>query len=265
MSERLATADFLNQLKDAEMTVLMLDYDGTLAPFQIDRHKAYPYPGVLSLLEKIQQAGRTRIVVITGRPVQEVQNLLRPLSGIEIWGAHGLEHMTPDGISRQVMIDSDSAIILRRAEEWLQLKGMSSRMEVKPGGVAAHWRGLAEDEIQHLKKAALEGWSTLTKYPNIKLLHFEGGLELRVNRPDKGDAVTSILEELPPATPIAFLGDDITDEDAFRKLSQRGLPILVREEYRETAARAWLRPPLELIDFLGHWLSQTISQTSHSS
>jgi trehalose 6-phosphate phosphatase len=51
------------------------------------------------------------------------------------------------------------------------------------------------------------------------------------------------------------LGDDLTDEDAFQVLEGRGLSILVRAAYRETIARAWLRPPQELIAFLEQWRS----------
>jgi trehalose-6-phosphatase len=53
--------------------------------------------------------------------------------------------------------------------------------------------------------------------------------------------------------PIAFLGDDLTDEDAFQVLRGRGLTILVRADHRETMAEAWLKPPAELIDFLERW------------
>ena len=52
---------------------------------------------------------------------------------------------------------------------------------------------------------------------------------------------------------MAYLGDDRTDEDAFRALRGRGLSVLVRAEPRETAADAWIRPPEELIEFLRTW------------
>ena len=55
---------------------------------------------------------------------------------------------------------------------------------------------------------------------------------------------------------IAFLGDDLTDEDAFRVLGDRGISVLVRPEYRETRAEVWLKPPHELIDFLKQWFNR---------
>lgn len=249
-----AITDLLNQLSHASTSVLLLDYDGTLAPFQIERDQAYPYPGILPLLEEILRSTKTRIVIITGRPIQEVQALLHPLRGMEIWGAHGLDHLLPDGTRRQAGIDPASAALLLQAEEWLRQQEMASLTEVKPGGVAVHWRGLPETRIEEISSEVLKGWAPLAEHPNLKLLQFEGGLELRVLHPNKGDAVAAILQELDADTPVAFLGDDLTDEDGFRKLSPRGLPILVRSEYRETAAKAWLRPPDELIHFLEQWL-----------
>jgi trehalose-phosphatase len=77
---------------------------------------------------------------------------------------------------------------------------------------------------------------------------------LRITRPDKGDAIDAILQELGSSVPVAFLGDDLTDEDAFESLQGHGLPILVRPEYRETKASAWIRPPEELIGFFERWL-----------
>ena len=57
--------------------------------------------------------------------------------------------------------------------------------------------------------------------------------------------------------PVAYLGDDLTDETAFRavnSLRSRGLSVLVRREWRQTAAEVWLRPPWELIEFLEAWI-----------
>lgn len=247
---------FLDTLESAQTSALLVDYDGTLAPFQIERDRAYPYPGVLPLLQKIQQSGKTSIIVITGRPIHEVQTLLHPLTGIEIWGAHGLDHLLANGTRQQVAIDSILEATLQQAEQWLSSNGMAKLTEVKPGGVAVHWRGLPEDRIQAVLSETLQGWTPLLKNQGLKLLHFEGGIELRITRPNKGDAVASVVKNLSPETPIAFLGDDITDEDGFRNLASRGLSILVRDEYRETEANAWIRPPQELISFLEQWLSR---------
>jgi trehalose-phosphatase len=74
---------------------------------------------------------------------------------------------------------------------------------------------------------------------------------------DKGDAIRTVLAEVHPNTPVAYLGDDLTDERAFRALGARGLSILVRTKPRRTAAQVWLKPPEELLDFLGRWLAAT--------
>jgi trehalose-phosphatase len=86
------------------------------------------------------------------------------------------------------------------------------------------------------------------------LIEFDGGLELRVREPNKGTVVRAIRKELPIDCPVSYLGDDLTDEDAFRALKGEGLSLLVRPEYRSTTADAWLRPPEELATFLNDWL-----------
>jgi trehalose-6-phosphatase len=62
-----------------------------------------------------------------------------------------------------------------------------------------------------------------------------------------------LLSEAGPDTAIAYLGDDMTDEDAFAVTKLRGVGVLVRPEFRETAADIWIRPPHELLAFLSHW------------
>lgn len=244
---------FLNKLKRAPASLLMLDYDGTLAPFQTDRHRAYPYPGVIPVLDRILDTGKTKVSVVSGRPIAEIQSLLHPLTGIEMWGAHGLEHMRADGVYGRAEIDPAVAGRLAQAAQWLRGAGLEHLAETKPGGIAFHWRGLSEDKITSLKNRVDEGWRAFTAEPGIKLLRFDGGLELRAAHPDKGDAVAAILKTAGSDIPAAFLGDDDTDEDAFQALGRRGVSILVRSEYRETKANVWLRPPVELIEFLKRW------------
>jgi trehalose-phosphatase len=246
---------FLQQVRAAPESVLLLDYDGTLAPFHVDRSLAYPYRGVVSLLNSIVQSGKTRIVIISGRPIVELRALLTPLSDLEMWGSHGLERQLSDGSYSRVHVSEENAASLKEAEEWVVAAGLLSRAEIKHGGIAIHWRGMPPAEARRVQALTQDGWTPLAEKSGLKLLQFEAGLELRVSHPDKGDAIGSILGTLDNSVPVAFLGDDITDEDAFQVLRGRGLPILVRADYRETIAEAWLRPPLELIEFLERWRS----------
>jgi trehalose-phosphatase len=246
---------FLQQISAAPESVLLLDYDGTLAPFHVDRSRAYPYHGVVSLLDGIMQCGRTRIVIISGRPVEELRALLTPISDLEMWGSHGLEHRLSDGSYSRVQVSEEDSAFLRAAEEWVGAAGLLSHVEIKHGGIAIHWRGMAPAEARRIQALAQDAWAPLAKRSGLKLFQFEAGLELRVSHPDKGDAVRAILAALGANVPIAFLGDDLTDEDAFQVLRGRGLTILVRPDYRETIAEAWLKPPAELIEFLERWRS----------
>ena len=247
---------FLQQVNAAPESVLLLDYDGTLAPFHVDRSLAYPYHGVVSLLDSIMRCGKTRVVIISGRPIVELRILLTPMSDLEMWGSHGLERQLSDGSYSRVQVSEEDALSLKEAEEWVVAAGLLSRAEIKLGGIAIHWRGMPPAEARNLQALTQAGWKPLAERSGLKLLQFEAGLELRVSHPDKGDAVKSILADLDTEVPTAYLGDDLTDEDAFQVLSGRGLPILVRADYRETIARAWLRPPKELIAFLEQWQSE---------
>jgi trehalose 6-phosphate phosphatase len=255
LDRKTALSEFMKQLSAAPASVLLLDYDGTLAPFHTDRHRAYPYPRVVPLLENILKCAKSRVIIITGRPIAEMGPLLNPLHNIEIWGSHGLEYLLADGTYRQIEIAPETAAVLSQAGSWLTIAGMAHRTEIKPGGIAVHWRGLPDAEVEKVQSCAQKSLTGFAEQPGLKLLKFEAGLELRVAHPNKGDAITSILSGSDHKAQIAFLGDDLTDEDAFRVLNSHGLTVLVRPEYRETNARIWLRPPHELVSFLEQWLN----------
>ncbi len=149
---------FLCQLRTAPASVLLLDYDGTLAPFQPNRAHAYPYPGILPLLESIAQSNRTKVIIISGRPVVELKTLLRLLTNLELWGSHGLEHELSDGSYRKSTIHQQTLTLLSEAQEWLAAEGLSSRAEIKPGGIAVHWRGMPNAEIGKIEAATRNGF-----------------------------------------------------------------------------------------------------------
>jgi trehalose-phosphatase len=249
--------ELLESVARARQSVLLLDYDGTLAPFSIDRHRAVPYPGLRDLLQQIIDTGRTRLVIVTGRDAHEIDPFLRLRPAPEIWGSHGLQRLLPDGRCRMPEIPPAVAEVLDDARRWLEYQGLDHCAERKPGSIAVHWRALAQTEAEELRGRIIVGWFPIADRANLKLLEFDGGVEMRMPDLDKGDAVRTMLQETAPNVPITYLGDDITDERAFRALSSRGLGILVRPSFRRSAAQAWLKPPEELHDFLSRWLAAT--------
>jgi trehalose-phosphatase len=245
---------FMRSVAQSQNSALLLDYDGTLAPFSIDRKRALPYAGVTTLLQELVDTGRTRVVIISGRNAYEVGPLLGVKPCPEIWGSHGLQRLLPDGTCEMPEIDQDAIEALADAGRWLTYQGLQQMAEPKPGSIAVHWRGLDEPSAIKLRGRILLGWSPLADRASLTLLEFDGGVELRVPDRDKSDAVRTILDEIGPDAPVAYLGDDATDELAFQTLQDRGLTVLVRPQRRNTAAQVWLKPPAALLEFLFRWL-----------
>jgi trehalose 6-phosphate phosphatase len=249
--------EFLRTVAQAPRSVLLLDYDGTMAPFMVTRDQAIPYPGLENLLQRIVDAGRTRLVIVTGRDAREIGSLLRLRPSPEIWGAHGLQRLRIDGSCEMPEVPARVAQTLEDARRWLGYQGLQDLAENKPGSIAVHWRALGEAEAAELHGRILVGWFPIAERESLKLLEFDGGIEMRMPDLDKGDAVRTVLGELGFGVPVAYLGDDVTDEHAFRAMGSSGLTVLVRPKHRKTAARVWIRPPEELTDFLNGWLQAT--------
>jgi len=245
---------FFANLRKAHRSALLLDYDGTLAPFQEDRDRAFPYPGVSMLLGEIMSAGHTRVVVISGRRAGDVVCLLAVDPHPEIWGVHGLQRLRPNGSCESPEIDEIARQALAEAAASVEQLGLGGLVEHKPCSIALHWRGLSPESQAETRNLVRQKWQPVADRGRMLLHDFDGGIELRRADRDKGDAVRDVLRELAPETPVAYLGDDLTDEDAFQALGKRGLTVLVRPEYRPTAAATWLQPPAELQEFLAEWL-----------
>ena len=255
-------APFLRTVAEASHAVLLVDYDGTLAPFHTKRDQAYPYPRVVPLLQEIVRNGRTRVVVISGRGTTDVLPLLDIRPRPEIWGIHGLQRMKTDGSTEMPRLDEKTLNGLLDADRWLGYQQLRHTAEFKAGSIAIHWRGMSEEDAEDLRARVLLGWRRIAEYSGLDLLDFDGGIEIRASEADKGDAVRTFLSEISPDTPAAFLGDDITDESAFQAMNGRGISVLVRPRWRKTEAQFWLKPPEELLDFLELWLKAC---TEHNS
>lgn len=248
--------DFFQSIAAADEAVLLLDFDGTLAPFRVDPAKSRPWAGITDLLGRIQEAGSTRLAIVTGRPAREVASQLGMSNPPEIWGLHGAERLKTDGLIEEEELVSDQQAKLDDARAIIHAANLGVRIEDKRNAVVVHWRGKSHRSVNLACDRALKLLSPYANEAGMKLMQFDGGIELRAGR-DKGDAVRMILSEIPSGTPVAYLGDDITDEDAFQALAGQGLGVLVRKEWRPSAALYWLRPPVELRRFLSTWLQTT--------
>jgi trehalose-phosphatase len=244
--------EFFGSFTDRAKPLLLLDYDGTLAPFRVDRFTARPWAGVREILGQIQRQGRTRMVVITGRPAKEIAPMLGLDPALEVWGLHGAERLFPDGRRELEAAPAATQARLEELRQFLQRDSLGGLFEDKANGVVMHWRGCSPQKARQIEQRTRELFAPLAQMEGLALLEFEAGLELRVGR-NKGGAVEAILAEYGTGGPTAYLGDDLSDEAAFRAMKGQGLNALVRREWRETAAEIWLRPPAELKAFLEGW------------
>ncbi len=253
LNNKIALNDFFARLAESRQRILMLDYDGTLAPFKTKRDEAVPYKGVEELLNAIMETQLCRVVLVSGRWTKDLLKLIHLNRRPEIWGSHGWERMLPDSSCRIAAIPEHALKALTCAEDWLQQEGLYELCEPKPACVALHWRGLGQRRIELIKEKVKDNWFLIPHSNHLELKEFDGGFEFRIPGKNKGDAVRQILSESDADCAAAYLGDDTTDEDAFHELEGKGLRILVRRELRSTSADIWLVPPEELLLFLGDW------------
>lgn len=257
--------NFFKKLVQARECALLLDYDGTLAPFHIERDRAFPYPGVQGVLRQISALGNTRLVIVSGRPANELPPLLEfGDHRLEFWGCHGWERLLPDGTYYRAQPPKQalkglalaySRVLALACSRLRRMFAIDRYVEQKPVGLALHWRGCAPQVIAKIHDSVTEEWIWIALETGLELRMFEEGMELRVPGRTKAAAVETIFEETGGEAVVAYLGGGCTrtDEDAFQALKGKGLTVLVRCEARPTTADLWVKPPHELLEFLWLW------------
>jgi trehalose 6-phosphate phosphatase len=247
--------DFFYSLNGAQAPLLLLDYDGTLADFRINRFEARPWAGVRELLAVIQKDNRTRLIIITGRPAGEINPMLTLPEPVEVWGLHGAERLFTDGSREMQEAPPEARDKLDELREQLRRDPFGGLFEDKPNAVVMHWRGHTPRQAKLIEQKTRTLFEPAALVSGLSLLDFEAGVELRVGR-DKGGAVEAIADQAERDTPVVYVGDDLTDESAFcavNRLRNPHLSVLMRRAWRETAAQVWLQPPDGLRWFLREW------------
>ena len=214
------------------------DYDGVLAPLVGDPSAAVPLPGVGLALERLAAHDGVVVALVSGRGVAD----LRAVSGFEgpyRWiGSHGAEY---DGPLTGELAARRDALAERLAPLVAAVPG--ARLEVKPASVAVHVRQVTD----RTAAAALLERAHAAADPSLTLKPGKEVLELAVTDADKGTALLRLRDDV-DAVATVYLGDDRTDEDAFRALSPGDLTVKVGEG--ETAARYRVADPAAVVRLL---------------
>jgi trehalose 6-phosphate phosphatase len=234
--------------------LLLLDYDGTLAPFRVRRDEARPLPGIARLVGRIAARGGTTVAVISGRPLAQLIGLVGLLPVVLV-GEHGWESRLPDGrIERHALPDAIAARLEQAAGEAVAAD-LGGRVETKRGALVLHTRGLAATQAEEVVREGRRVWEPAAGYGGLRLDVIDGGLELRARSRDKGTAVRDLVAAAPAGALVVYLGDDVTDEDAFREAGRGGgFGIRVGTEDRRSLASGRL-PSVEAVEtFLERWL-----------
>ncbi len=230
--------------------VVFLDFDGTLSPIVQRPEDARLLPGMQEILENLARVAR--VAVVSGRDAADVRERVG-LPEIACAGSHGFEVLGP-GDRRHVHEGAEAYLEpLDRAESELQeaLKGIDGcQVERKRFALAVHYRRVAGNQVAAVEDAVV---AVAGRHAQLRRT---GGKKIHELRPDldwdKGRAVRWLLRDLVPdrdAVPI-YLGDDVTDEDAFAALEDQGVTVAVGRERRPTRARWGLADPAEVARFL---------------
>jgi len=235
----------------ARRAVVFLDYDGTLTPIVAHPDLAVLAPDAREALRRLARVAT--VAVVSGRALADVRALVG-LDDIVYAGNHGFEIRGPGGteLSYEVgreFIDDVAGVRAVLAQRVEPVPG--AWVEDKTHSLSVHYRQTPEESVAGLE-AAVD--AALADAPRLRKHHGKKVFEIRPRIDwDKGRAVLWLLEALglEGADVLPFyLGDDVTDEDAFRALAGRGLGVLVAEAPRASAANYRLRDPDEVREFL---------------
>lgn len=246
-----ALEDISNLLKGKKPAVF-LDYDGCLTPIVKDPDKAFLAP---EMRETLQQLARVSFVaVVSGRDRANVENFVQ-LDNLYFAGSHGFDISGPNNMHTEPGGAKEALPALEKADKELKDKLQDVEgawVERKRYAIAVHYRNVADDDlVEKVKKVTAE---VLQKHPELKEGLGKKIIELKPNLDwHKGRAVLWLMDELnlnqPEIMPL-YIGDDITDEDAFASLQGQGVGILVGEHDDRTAASYHLKDVEEVKKFL---------------
>lgn len=233
-------------LPHPDRPLLFLDYDGTLAPIVDDPAAAVPHPEVPELLRQL--AGVHPVVIVTGRDLAALSRLLQGVR-VRAVGLHGAETGWSDGTVEARAAEAYTEDLRHLRAEVPAQEGVV--VEDKGQAFAVHYRHAPDADAA---QAALRQWAQ--DLPDgLVAIWGKKVVELRAADVSKGTAVADLATQYPDRTPV-YLGDDVTDEDAFEALHRLRQPVVtVKVGEGETHAMHRLDDPEAVVAYLRGFVS----------
>jgi trehalose-phosphatase len=228
---------------------VFLDYDGTLTAIVSQPENAWLSDSMRETLREL--AARAPVAILSGRDLDDVRHRVN-IDSIVYSGSHGFDIAGPRGLRRQMATEFLPGLDVVEKELHEGLDGIpGARVERKRFSVAGHYRNVKENDVAAVERAF---GAVAARHPELRRIDGKKVYELLPHIAwDKGKAVIWLLETLgldrDNVRPV-YIGDDRTDEDAFRALQQSGIGILVSEQSQPSAASYSLKDPAEVERFL---------------
>lgn len=245
--------DKIAQIIKNRKPVLFLDYDGTLTPIVNRPEDAHISEVMKEALRSC--ADKFTVAAVSGRDMDDLKSRIG-LDNLVYAGSHGFRISGPNGLYREheksiEILPQLDKIEKKLQKEFLEIdKGI--QIDRKRYAIGVHYRNAKEESVPVIMKKADE---IITNYPEFKKGEGKKILEIKPNVDwHKGKAVLWLLEKLElddksEYIPI-YIGDDITDEDAFESVSDFGIGILVGSHGHSTAAKFGLKNVYQVRQFL---------------
>lgn len=256
-------AEVREKLRGRKMAVF-LDYDGTLTPIVNRPQDAQLSVQMKSIIERLSAV--CQVAVISGRDRQDVSSMVASDELIYA-GSHGFDISGPHGLNYQVEEANEALPFLNEAERVLTEEASAHEgvwVERKKFAIAIHMRQAKSQESLNAMSEVVD--QLVKRHPCLRRTEGKMIIELRPNIDwHKGRALAWLEDVLDLDKEKAlsiYVGDDVTDEDAFAEVRDHGFGVLVSEDVRPTQATYWLKSVKEVERFLELVLDE--SQTSHS-
>jgi len=240
-----------DRIQQAQNLFLFLDYDGTLTPIVSRPELALCPSEVKRHLKKLRDLPGVYLAIISGRSLEDLRGKVG-VSDIIYVGNHGLEIENPGGSHKKILVSARKRE-LKRITQNLQnsLKEIPGILFEEKGPIlSVHYRNVDQKfftQVPRVVEAELWRWRDRWKMASGKMV-----LEIRPKIDfNKGKAVKEILKTFPSLglLPI-YLGDDQTDEDAFRVLKGQGISVFIGPGRYPSEADFFLQNPDEVQEFL---------------